>query len=276
MTTTAENPTTAATSVNGVLELLSALVACDSTTPTGEERTSAQVLAGYLDAAGFAVDIDELGPGRVNLLARRRFAEHGPKLMVNSHLDVVPAGPGWTSEPFEPTVRDGKLYGRGAADAKGALAAMACAAAELVAAEGGAPLIGELVYTAVSDEEGGSTGARHLLSELAQADDLPDAVIIGEPTGMRPLTAHKGSIRPVIEVVGVAAHAATPKQGVNAVNAAGAVLAALDGYSQGLEAIRHPLLGSPTCTPVLIGGGEAPNAVPEPLPHHPRPTHAAR
>lgn len=248
-----------------VTSLLTRLVGCDSTNPTGEETSTAQILSDYLAAVGYQVELDHLAPGRVNLVARRRFGDGGPTLMLNSHLDVVPAGPGWTSEPFSPAVRDGKLYGRGSADAKGSLAAMAVACARLTRTADAGPveMAGEIVYTAVSDEEGGSTGARHLIDLLRRDDDLPDAVIVGEPTELRLLTAHKGSVRPVLEVTGVAAHAATPHQGVNAVTVAAALLQRLDAYAEDLKRTVHPLLGSPTCTPVLIAGGEAPNAVPE-------------
>lgn len=246
-----------------VLDLLTAMVACDSTTPTGEEESTAELLAERLSEAGFEVETERLGPGRVNLTARHRFAPTGPSVMLNSHLDVVPAGSGWTSPPFRPTLRDGRLYGRGAADAKGPLAAMACAAIDLVRGPDRDRLHGEVVFSAVSQEEGDSAGARHLVPRLRRDGRLPDAVIVGEPTGMRLLTAHKGSVRPVIEVVGVAAHAANPGAGVNAVTAAGLLLDRLGEYAAGLAAHGHPLLGAPTCTPVFIAGGEAPNAVPE-------------
>ncbi|GAA3739997.1 M20 family metallopeptidase [Streptomyces tremellae] len=251
--------------VSEVLGLLTALVACDSTTPTGEEESTAELLAAPLAGAGYAVDIARLAPGRVNLTARRQFGTGGPSVMLNSHLDVVPAGSGWTSPPFEPAVREGRLYGRGAADAKGPLAAMACAAVELARAEhaGTAAVNGEIVFSAVSQEEGDSMGARHLVSALRELGRLPDAVIVGEPTGMRLLTAHKGSVRPVIEVTGVSAHAATPRAGVNAITGAAALIALLEEYAASLAGPGHPLLGAPSCTPVLISGGEAPNAVPE-------------
>ncbi|MFJ6297886.1 M20 family metallopeptidase [Streptomyces griseoviridis] len=248
-----------------VLTLLTALVARNSTTPTGEEESTAALLAAHLAAGGFTTGTERLAPGRVNLTARRVLGDGGPVLMLNSHLDVVPAGGGWSSPPFEPAVRDGRLYGRGSADAKGPLAAMACAAVEVARAvdAGLLDLHGELVFSGVSQEEGDSMGARRLVADLEGRGLLPDAVIVGEPTGMRLLTAHKGSVRPVVEVTGVSAHAATPHAGVNAITGAAALIALFEEYAASLAGPGHPLLGPPTCTPVLVSGGEAPNAVPE-------------
>ncbi|MFG3689833.1 M20 family metallopeptidase [Micromonospora sp. NPDC047740] len=243
-----------------VVDLLAELVAQNTTNPVGNETAAAGVLADVLRAAGFEVRLDEISPGRANLIARADFSTDGPTVMLNSHLDVVPAGAGWTSSPFILAQRDGRLYGRGAADAKGSLAAMAVAAVNLV--RQASRLRGSLVYTAVADEEVGSLGARRLLSPGSMVG-RPDAAIVGEPTGLRLCTAHKGSVRPVIEVTGVAAHAATPQQGVNAISSIGALLRLVDEYAGHLAGRAHPLVGPPTVTPVLIDGGEAPNAVPE-------------
>lgn len=237
------------------LDLLRRLVAIDTTNPGGDEAACADVLGDLLRAAGAEVEIDRYAPGHVNLTATVRFGD-GPVVMLNSHLDVVPAGEGWTSEPFEPVLRDGRLYARGAADAKGSLAAMAGALVDLLAA--GTATRGTVVFTAVGDEEVGSTGARALVRNLTA-----DACIVGEPTGLRALAAHKGSLRPVIEVLGRGAHAAAPHNGVNAIVGAALLLDELAAYAEQLRDRVHPLTGSPTLTPVLIEGGQAPNAVPE-------------
>jgi succinyl-diaminopimelate desuccinylase len=243
-----------------VVRLLSDLVMCNSTNPSGEELSSAKVLEKFLLKVGFVCEIIELSTGRVNLIATRTFGSSGPTLLLNSHLDVVPAGNGWDTDPFVPEIMDGKLYGRGSADAKGALASMAVACANL---SGNPNISGKLIFSAVSDEEGGSTGARRLVDSLLQNLPLPNAVIVGEPTEMKIVSAHKGSLRPIIRITGKAAHAAAPHNGINAIEAAGRFINHMNAYAIQLESTTHSLVGSPTCTAVLIQGGEAPNAVPE-------------
>ncbi len=192
--------------------LLQRLVALDSTNPGGDEAAVAAVLAEVLADAGADVEVIPYADGHVNLIAEVRLGD-GPRVMLNSHLDVVPAGAGWTTDAFTPEIRDGRVYGRGAADAKGSLAAMAGAVVDIVRA--GEATRGTIVFTAVGDEEVGSTGARALVEHLRV-----DACIVGEPTGVSLLAAHKGSLRPVIEVLGRGAHAAAPHNGINAITGA--------------------------------------------------------
>lgn len=237
------------------VSLLQRLVALDSTNPGGDEAAVADVLAEVLADAGADVEVTPYADGHVNLVAELRFGP-GPRVMLNSHLDVVPAGAGWSADAFAPEVRKGRVYGRGAADAKGSLAAMAGAVVDIVGA--GEVARGTIVFTAVGDEEVGSTGARALVQHLEV-----DACIVGEPTGVRLLAAHKGSLRPVIEVIGRGAHAAAPHNGVNAISGAADLLDRLARHAETLGERVHPLTGAPTLTPVLIEGGQAPNAVPE-------------
>ncbi|RCK69260.1 M20 family peptidase [Desertihabitans brevis] len=255
MTTDRSTAPVAATDALDVVALTQQLVAVDSTNPGGDEVAALDVLGGWFAARGLQVEVDRYRDGHANLVVPVDFGP-GPTLMLNSHIDVVPAGSGWRQPPFAPSVVDGRLYGRGSADAKGSLAAMAVALLQLV--EERAELDGTVVFTAVGDEEAGSTGARHLVQGLH-----PDACVVGEPTGLQLLSAHKGSVRPVVEVRGVPAHAATPHQGVNAVEGAALLLGRLRRLSEQLLERNHPLTGGPTMTPVLIDGGEAPNAVPE-------------
>lgn len=240
-----------------VVDLLRELVAVDTTNPGGNEGDAAQLLADLFTQHGLEPVIDRFAAEHVNLTATASFGEGGPTVVLNSHLDVVPAVGDWTTPAFAPEIRDGRMYGRGSADAKGSLAPMAVALLRLLRDEDAANLRGNVVYTAVGDEEVGSRGARHLLTELGA-----DGAIIGEPTSLRLLSAHKGSVRPIIELTGKSAHAAAPAKGINAINATGPLLAMLEAHGVELSERQHPLTGSPTLTPVLIAGGEAPNAVP--------------
>ncbi|MFN8592804.1 MAG: M20 family metallopeptidase [Thermomicrobiales bacterium] len=238
-----------------VAALLQALVRCDTTNPPGHETAAAQMLAAWLGERGVPAEMDEVAPGRANLIARVRFGE-GPRLVLNTHMDVVPAGGGWASPPFAGEIVAGRLTGRGAADAKGSLAAMAAALALLRAR--GDRTRGEVILAAVTDEEGSSAGARHLLRDLRA-----DAAIVGEPTALNLITCHKGSVRPVVEIRGRAAHAAQPAGGVNALYGAARLLLAIEEHAAALTANVHPLVGAPTIVPVMMSGGEALNMVPE-------------
>ena len=244
--------------VPDVVDLLRELVAIDTTNPGGNEGDAAQLLADLFTRHGLEPVIDRFAAEHVNLTASASFGEGGPTVVLNSHLDVVPAVGDWTTPAFAPQIRDGRMYGRGSADAKGSLAPMAVALLRLLHDENAGNLRGTVVYTAVGDEEDGSLGARHLLTDLTGVD----GAIIGEPTSLRLLSAHKGSVRPIIELTGKSAHAAAPAKGINAINATGPLLAMLESHGVELSERQHPLTGSPTLTPVLIAGGEAPNAVP--------------
>jgi acetylornithine deacetylase/succinyl-diaminopimelate desuccinylase family protein len=235
--------------------LLQKLVRCDTTNPPGNEARAAEILREWLKERGIGSEIIEVAPGRANLVARMTFGGPGPRLVLNAHLDVVPAGEGWRGDPRSGAIVDGRLYGRGAADAKGPLAAMAGALATMneLGTAGG-----EVILAAVADEEGASAGTRHLLRELKA-----DVAIVGEPTDLKVVTCHKGSVRPVVEIQGRAAHAAQPAAGANAVLGMGRLLAMVEEHGRELEAQVHPLVGPPTIVPVLVAGGEALNMVPE-------------
>src|SRR4051812_8367136 len=141
----------------------------------GEERAVADYLAGRLRALGADVELQAVGDGeRVNVVARLRGARPGPVLMLNAHLDTVPP----YGMSLEPSVRDGRLSGRGAADMKGALAAMIAVVERLAATR---DFAGELMLTGVAGEENGSPGMRALVEAGVRAD----FAIVGEPTMMR-------------------------------------------------------------------------------------------
>jgi acetylornithine deacetylase/succinyl-diaminopimelate desuccinylase len=236
--------------------LLARLVAINTQNPPGREIEAATVLTGELSAAGFAAETRELGPGRANAIARFSNGA-GPTLVLNSHIDTVPVGSGWSLDPFRLTERDGRLYGRGACDAKGSIAAMVEAARLLIA--DARSWRGTLVLAFVSDEEIDGTGSKALVAEGTAID----AVVIGEPTDNRVMAAHKGCLRPVIRVTGKTAHSSRPELGINAIVGAGRLLERLTRHDRELRARSHPLVGEATLTVTRIHGGIADNVVPD-------------
>lgn len=232
------------------------LVRVDSRNPTlvagapGEARV-ARVLAEALTAWGFEVDVRDAAPGRPNVIARVGSAAAGARsLMLNGHIDVVGVE-GMSHPPWDGAVREGRLYGRGSSDMKAGVAAMCAAAARAVSASGGS-LAGEIIVTAVVDEEYSSLGTRALVSEGVRAD----AAIVTEPTRLAIMPAHKGFVWVDVVVQGRAAHGSRWDVGVDAIRHAGLLLAALDVLdAELLPARAHPLLGRPSLHASTITGG---------------------
>ncbi|MDQ3949262.1 MAG: ArgE/DapE family deacylase [Gemmatimonadota bacterium] len=238
-----------------------ALVRVDSRNPTlvagaPGEATIAQLLAGVLDAWGFRVELQEAAPGRPNVVARIGAARGGRSLMFNGHLDVVGVD-GMVHAPFEADERGGRLFGRGASDMKAGVAAM-CAAAARAAA--GGQLGGEVIVTAVVDEEFESLGSRSLVARGVRAD----AAVVTEPTRLAIMPAHKGFVWLDVALRGRAAHGSRWDIGVDAIRHAGLLLAELDRIdSEVLPARSHPLLGRPSVHASLIEGGAGMSTYPE-------------
>jgi acetylornithine deacetylase/succinyl-diaminopimelate desuccinylase-like protein len=160
-------------------DLLARLVAIDTQNPPGREIEAAELLTHELSALGFASETRTLGPGRANAIARFSNGA-GPTLILNSHIDTVPIGSGWTMDPFRLTERGGRLYGRGACDAKGSIAAMVEAGRLLI--DAAASWRGTLMLAFVSDEEIDGTACRsgrdrrtHRQSRDGGAQGLPAA-----------------------------------------------------------------------------------------------------
>jgi len=232
------------------------LVRVDSRNPTlvagapGEARV-ARVLAEALSAWGFHVEVRDAAPGRPNVIARVGRREPGARsLILNGHIDVVGVE-GMSHPPWDASVREGRLYGRGSSDMKAGVAAMSAAAARAVSASGGT-VDGEIIVTAVVDEEYSSLGTRALISEGVRAD----AAIVTEPTRLAIMPAHKGFAWVDVAVRGRAAHGSRWDVGVDAIRHAGLLLAALDALDAELLPTReHALLGRPSLHASTITGG---------------------
>lgn len=235
------------------LALTRALVAVDSRNPSlatdgPGERAVATLLADTLQAWGFTVDLIEALPGRPNVLARIGGGHGGFSLLLNGHLDTVGVE-GMTHDPFAPTERDGRLYGRGSTDMKAGIAAMCAAAARAAAAD---ELGGEVIITAVIDEEYASHGTRALLDLGVRAH----AAIVTEPTRLAICPAHRGFAWADVTVEGRAAHGSRYDVGVDAITHAGLLLAELDVHQREVLTQRtHPLLGHASLHAGTISGG---------------------
>lgn len=233
-----------------LLALHARLVATRSV--SGEEAAICDWVAALLAERG--APAERLGN---SLLAfRGRPPGTAPLVVLNSHLDTVPAAPGWTRDPWTVETVGGRIYGLGANDAKAAVAAMIAA---FLALPEGLPYT--LALTLAEGEETKGIGSERLAGELKARGLTPDAVIVGEPTRLDVATAQKGLLILELAEVGQAAHAAHAKRlGVrNAVRALGRDLVALERLDLGPE---HPQLGQATCEPTLLKGGTARNVVP--------------
>lgn len=243
-----------------LVDLLCDLIALPSENPPGNEGQVAEFLGQYVARSGAEVRLQEVLPDRPNLLATWRFGpgdaeDSGPVLALVSHLDVVPAPPG--SGLFKPEIRDGRVWGRGACDAKGSLAAMMVAAECLQEAT---DLVrGTLVLAALMGEETGGLGARALVASGFRAD----AAIIGEPTDLTLVTAHRGKATRRVTFRGRAAHAAQAFLGQNAVVAAARFISLLaESEGQVPEGTGPRLPRRTQITPTVIQGGLEFNVVP--------------
>jgi acetylornithine deacetylase/succinyl-diaminopimelate desuccinylase-like protein len=208
-----------------------ALIREPSINPPGAEGAVAHILAGYLQALGIEVCPYEVEADRPNVIATWRGGP-GPTLLLNGHLDVVPPATGWTWDPFGGEVEDGLIYGRGAADTKGGLAAIAVALRSL-RRQGFSPY-GTIVFTAVVDEEVGQIGTRDLQTLGMKAD----FGLVAEPKGLLPMIAHKGRIIVEIRVEGRTAHASLWEQGDNAIDRSLPVLEAINALRDGLQLLK--------------------------------------
>ncbi len=234
------------------LRFLEDLVSIDSVNPSlvpgarGEEEIARRIAAECV-AAGLTVDITEVAPGRPNVVGVLEGRVPGPTLMFCGHIDTV--GVAGMDAPFQPVHRDGRLYGRGAQDMKGGVAAMLGAARVLV--EGGGLPSGGLIVAAVVDEEHASLGAEALV-ETWRAD----AAVVTEPTDLDVAIAHKGFQWVEIETRGRRAHGSRPDAGRDAILRMGRVLSRLESLDRRLQTRpAHPLLGTASLHASTITGG---------------------
>ncbi len=243
------------------------LVAIPSVNPDGEsdlantgESEVAHFAGEFCRKHGAEVVYEEVLPGRPNIIARFPGGRPGkPRIVLGPHTDTVTVA-GMTIPPFGAEIRDGRLYGRGACDTKGTMAAMLAALAEI---GGGIPKLGaEITFAGFMGEETGQWGSRHFAKHHADYD----FALVGEPTGCAVVHTHKGSWWLALHTTGKAVHASTPERGENAILK---LLPVLDAVNRELRpaladlAFRHAVLGDSTVNIGIIRGGSRTNIVPD-------------
>lgn len=232
-----------------LLDDAAALIRLRSANPPGDERPVAEWVAARLDGIASEITVDPLSEGRANVVASFDFGP-GPKFLLCTHLDVVPPT---SQDQWEPQVREGRLFGRGACDAKGILAAMIAASERLAARR--RDLAGRLIVAGVADEESYATGVRALVSKGLDAD----AAIVGEPTENQAVLASRGALRLAVRFQGRSAHASSPSSGANAIYGAAHFILAIQSLDRELSA--NAQRGS--CAATVVSGGSKLNVIPD-------------
>ena len=245
-------------------KLLAELIALPSVNPAflpprhphAGEKHVADFLATVAARAGLEVELQRVLPGRSNLITRLLPRNKIKQtILLAPHLDTV----GTDGKRFIPQRKNGRMHGRGACDTKGSVDAMLSALCELANAKS-RPLETEIVFAGLVDEEHAQAGSRALVKSKFKAD----LAIVGEPTKLQVVTAHKGSLWLEMKTRGKAAHGATPHLGKNAIHEMARIVDLLEtDYAAQLRKRKHPLLGMATVNVGVISGGTQPNIVPD-------------
>jgi len=224
--------------------------------PRAGEKRVVEFLAATLAQAGLDIELQTVLPGRSNLIARLSpTGKVKQRILLAPHLDTVDVA---DISQLAPHKKNGRLYGRGACDTKGSVAAMVTALCELARGKR-RPAATEIIFAGLVDEETGQAGSRALAASGLQAD----LAIVGEPTRLEVVTAHKGNLWLKLETHGKAAHGARPDLGKNAVHEMARIVDLLEtDYAAQLRQRRHPLLGRATINVGTIAGGVQANIVP--------------
>ncbi|MEO7099446.1 MAG: M20 family metallopeptidase [Luteolibacter sp.] len=248
-----------------VVTLLQQLVRIPSVNPDnapGTEQIGEEMIAiflsGWLESIGAEVSLEEIKPGRPNLIARFAPLDGRPRILLGPHLDTVGVG-GMIIDPFSGEIRDGKLWGRGASDTKGPMAAMLWALHEHRERLADFPVAVDFV--AFMGEESGQWGSKDFVRKYGKDYQF---ALVGEPTSMQVVHVTKGSLWATLRATGKAAHSSQPERGENAILKLTRSLDQLDHHlGSELATFTHPVLGRSTMNVGMIRGGARPNIVPD-------------
>lgn len=236
------------------LEIFEALMAQDTINPPGNEKRGALCLKEIFDREGIPCEVQDLGDNRANFIAS--FGEGDKILEYSGHLDVVPCVGNWQHTAIGTTEEGELIYGRGACDMKGGVAAMCSAAISMFRDK--TPLNGQIRLTFVADEEDANLGMHAFLDSHKAAT----YTILGEPTDLHVAIAHRGVGRYYIDLLGHACHAALRSTEETAVAKAARAVMAIEDLNKQLESMTHDVLSSPSIVVTMVQGYEKDNVVP--------------
>lgn len=240
-----------------LVDVLSSLVRTRSVNPGDFEAAMAKRVVAWLTDLPVSVQLVEFASGRPSVAAVLKGSGDGPRLVLNGHMDTVPVDDAdrWTADAFEPTVRDGYLYGRGACDMKAGLTVQIAVLHHLAAL--GRRLRGTLVAHFAAGEECGEPGTLSLLKHGFTGE----YGIVTEPTELRVAVAERGLCHYRVRIKGRSIHASRAHLGLNPVPPLADVLAVVQEYADHVRTRQHPLLPGGSCTPTVLRAGVKENAV---------------
>ncbi|WP_405970502.1 M20 family metallopeptidase [Streptomyces sp. NBC_00988] len=241
-----------------VVDLTRRLIALNT---VDRNESSAHAIVGpLLEAVGFTVHVFEYAPGRGTLVADWATRQNTPPLCLSGHLDTVPLGSqDWRHDPHTGEIDGDRLYGRGASDMKGGVAAIVLAAVRM--ATNGHPRRAGVRIILTAAEETGALGARHLQATLRDRRSGP--LLIAEPTANAVVHGHKGALWLEARASGITAHSSTPHLGDNAVYKLARAVTSLETFAFPCADAPHPVMGTPTLNVGTFHGGLNPNSVPD-------------
>jgi len=238
-----------------LIQTIKKLISLDSQNPPGDEEKIAGFVNAYLKVLGLKTKTYAFSDKRINVLATLKGRKSGKSLLLTPHLDTVPAGKNWKTDPFNAKIIGDKIYGLGATDCKGNLASALEAISSIV--EDGIKLDYDLVFAATADEESGS--ALGLIPLLERKLLKPDAAVVLDADDFEIVVTQKGLMHLKVHIKGRKAHGAYPWLGVNAINIAAKVIADLEKKRVGYK--KNKYLRQPTINVGTICGGDKVNVV---------------
>lgn len=238
-----------------LIQTIQKLISLDSQNPPGNEEKIAGFVRGYLKDLGLQTRTYAFSDKRVNVLATLKGRERGKTLLLTPHLDTVPAGKNWKTDPFDAKIIGDRIYGLGTTDCKGNLASLLEAINSLV--EDGIKLDYDLIFAATADEESGSSLG--LIPLLERKILRPDAAVVLDADDFEIVVTQKGLMHLKVYIKGRKAHGAYPWLGVNAIDIAAQVIVDLKKQKPGYK--KNKYLRQPTVNVGTISGGDKVNVV---------------